>query len=65
MGVLKNIRAGLLLEASLKRKEWTMTRYTTIRSIISLATTQGWNLHQMDVKSAFLHGSLKEEVYVE
>lgn len=42
-----------------------VARYTTIRSIIALATSQGWNLHQMDVKSAFLHGSIKEEVYVE
>eukprot|EP00253_Pinus_taeda_P004198 PITA_04198 len=33
--------------------------------IITLATSQGWNLHQMDVKTAFLHGSIKEEVYVE
>eukprot|EP00253_Pinus_taeda_P014372 PITA_14372 len=42
-----------------------VSRHTTIRSIISLATLQGWNLHQMDVKTAFLHGSIKEEVYVE
>ena len=42
-----------------------VARYTTIRSIIALATSQGWNLHRMDVKIAFLHGSLKEEVYVE
>eukprot|EP00253_Pinus_taeda_P003226 PITA_03226 len=42
-----------------------VARYTTIRSIIALATSQGWNLHQMDVKTAFLHGSIKEEVYVE
>eukprot|EP00253_Pinus_taeda_P002330 PITA_02330 len=42
-----------------------IARYTTIRSIIALATLQGWNLHQMDVKTAFLHGSIKEEVYVE
>ena len=39
--------------------------YTTICSIIALAGSQGWNLHQMDVKTAFLHGSIKEEVYVE
>eukprot|EP00253_Pinus_taeda_P003201 PITA_03201 len=42
-----------------------ITRYTTIRSIIALVASQGWNLHQMDVKTAFLHGSIKEEVYVE
>eukprot|EP00253_Pinus_taeda_P026134 PITA_26134 len=42
-----------------------VARYTTIRSIIALATSQGWNLHQMDVKTAFLHDSIKEEVYVE
>ena len=28
-----------------------MALYTTIRSIIALATMQGWNFHQMDVKS--------------
>ena len=42
-----------------------VARYMTIRSIIALAASQGWNLHQMDVKTAFLHGSIKEEVYVE
>eukprot|EP00253_Pinus_taeda_P010286 PITA_10286 len=42
-----------------------VARYTTICSIIALAASQGWNLHQMDVKTAFLHGLIKEEVYVE
>jgi len=42
-----------------------VARYTTIRSIIALAASQGWNLHQMDVKTTFLHGSIKEEVCVE
>ena len=41
-----------------------VAHYTTIWSIIALATLQGWSLHQMDVKTAFLHGSIKEEVYV-
>eukprot|EP00253_Pinus_taeda_P026255 PITA_26255 len=42
-----------------------VARYMTIRLIIALVASQGWNLHQMDVKTAFLHGSIKEEVYVE
>ena len=41
-----------------------ISRYTTICLIISLVASQGWTLNQMDVKIAFLHGSLKEEVYV-
>ena len=42
-----------------------VARYTTICSITALVASQGWNLHQMDVKTLFLHGSIKEEVYVE
>lgn len=39
--------------------------YTTIRSIVALVSSQGWTLHQMDVKTAFLHGILQEEVFFE
>ena len=42
-----------------------VSRYATSCSIISLTASQGWNLHQMDVKTAFLHNSIKEEVYVD
>jgi hypothetical protein len=42
-----------------------MARYTSIRAIISLAISMGWNLHQMDVNIAFLNGSIEEEVYIE
>jgi len=38
---------------------------TTICSIFSLATSQGWTLHHMDVKTTFLHVMLHEEVYIE
>ena len=40
-------------------------RYTTIKTIISLAAVFGWKLHQMDVKTTFLNGKIEEEVYIE
>eukprot|EP00253_Pinus_taeda_P012828 PITA_12828 len=40
-------------------------RYTTIRSLVSLVATMGWNIHQMDVKTKFLNGTIDEEVYIE
>jgi hypothetical protein len=42
-----------------------VARYTSIRAIISLAASMGWNLHQMDVKTDFLNGEIEEEVYIE
>jgi hypothetical protein len=39
--------------------------YTSIRSIIALAVSMGWKLHQMDVKTSFLNGEIEEEVYIE
>ena len=32
--------------------------------VIALAVSRGWSIYQMDVKSAFLNGHLKEEVYM-
>ena len=39
-------------------------RMTTIRVVLALAAHKQWPVFQMDVKSAFLNGHLKEEVYV-
>eukprot|EP00253_Pinus_taeda_P032853 PITA_32853 len=42
-----------------------VARYTSIRIVISLAAQMGWEIHQMDVKMAFLNGVIEEEVYIE
>nr|CAN83877.1 hypothetical protein VITISV_014760 [Vitis vinifera] len=42
-----------------------VVRPATVRIILSLAVTSGLRLHKLDVKNAFLHGFLNEEVYME
>nr|GEV73397.1 putative RNA-directed DNA polymerase [Tanacetum cinerariifolium] len=42
-----------------------MARMDTIRLMLALAAQKGWSIYQMDVKSAFLHGTLQEDVYVQ
>jgi hypothetical protein len=39
-------------------------RYTSIRTIIALATKMKWKLHHMDVKTTFLNGVIEEKVYI-
>ena len=37
---------------------------TTVHTVLSLAVSKGWVLHQFDVQNAFLHGHLYEDVYM-
>ena len=42
-----------------------VARYTSIRTIMALASMMKWSLHQMDVNTTFLNGVIEEEVYIE
>eukprot|EP00253_Pinus_taeda_P029821 PITA_29821 len=42
-----------------------VARMETMRAVLSIAKQNKWKVYQMDVKSAFLNGILKEEVYIE
>nr|GEZ37368.1 ribonuclease H-like domain, reverse transcriptase, RNA-dependent DNA polymerase [Tanacetum cinerariifolium] len=41
-----------------------VARMETIRLLLAIAANNKWEVHHLDVKSAFLHGDLKEYVYV-
>jgi hypothetical protein len=33
--------------------------------VLAIAEAKGWEVHQMDMKNAFLHGDLSEDIYME
>ena len=42
-----------------------VVKHSTIRIVLALAVNSGWSLRQLDVESAFLHGTLEEDVFME
>lgn len=41
-----------------------VAKMSTLRSFMQQASSLNWEIHQMDVHNAFLHGDLQEEVYM-
>ena len=42
-----------------------MAKIASVHLLLSMATMRSWPLFQLDIKNAFLHGDIAEEVYME
>src|SRR5258708_34547985 len=42
-----------------------VARFKSLQLLLALAALENWEIHQMDVKSAFLNGVLTEEIYMQ
>ncbi|XP_049349445.1 uncharacterized protein LOC125814012 [Solanum verrucosum] len=42
-----------------------VVKMVTVRTIVALAASRQWHIHQIDVFNAFLHGDLEDEIYMQ
>ena len=42
-----------------------VAKMTSVHCFLSVVIAKEWELYQMDVYNAFLHGDLEEEVYIQ
>jgi len=42
-----------------------VAKMDSIRLVLAIAASCKWEVHHMDVKSEFIHGDLKEEIYMD
>ena len=68
-GVIERFKARCNILGNLQREGFDydetfapVVRYTTVRSLIALAASRNYVLHQMDVDTAFLYGELPDEI---
>ena len=66
-----NIRQIWYQNVSLTSKEWTTMRplhqlqkMDSIRLVLAISASKHWEVHHTDVKSAFMHGYIHEEIYM-
>lgn len=70
-GQIKGYKARLVAKGFMQRKGFNyeetyapVARLTTIRTLVAVINYKNLKTLQMDVKSAFLHGSIDEEIYM-
>ena len=42
-----------------------VSKYSTLRALMAVAAVEDLEVHQLDIKTAFINGLLQEEVYIE
>jgi len=69
MGPLSVLRLVLSYEEIIEGFNFTETfapvaKMSSVRTFLSVPVARGWELHQMGVNNAFLHGDLEEDLYM-